>query len=85
MIDEATLRDVLVLFAEMHKRHYEIVYAVMNELSSVRDTVRGLDPTFADVLEEKRKDYAEGTLPARQKSLDACNEIIQRLKDGEVC
>ena len=63
------MRDVLILSAEMHKQLYELVYSTMNELASVRETVRGLDPTFADVLEERRIGFVKKTAPALNQSL----------------
>jgi hypothetical protein len=85
MINEDSLRDVLIALAQMNRQLYQLVYASMNEIASVRETVRGLDPTFADVLEQRQKEYASRTREVSATSIALTDSLIQRLKDGEVC
>ena len=85
MINDTNLRDVLLALAQMQKSHYSMVSAAMNELASLRETVRALDPTFADVMEERRLHFAEATAAPSKTLQDGCDEIIRRLKDGSVC
>jgi ABC-type protease/lipase transport system fused ATPase/permease subunit len=59
--------------------------AVLNELTALRETVRGLDPTFADVIEQKRKEAeARGSVEVA-RVLAGIDEMIERLKNGYVC
>ncbi len=85
MVNEKTLRNVLVTLAEIQKSNYELVMGAINELASLRDTVRGLDPTFSEVMETRRAQIAQATSEPRQTMLRACDELIRRLKAGEVC
>jgi len=68
-----------------HRASYTMICGTMNELASLRETVRGLDPTFADVVEERRLHFSQVTADSMQTMLDGCNEIVRRLKAGEVC
>lgn len=85
MINEDSLRASLINLAKMNRSLYELVFSTMNELSSVRETVRGLDPTFADVLEQRRQDHAKRTREVFAQSYALCDHLIQKLEDGAVC
>lgn len=52
--DDAALRDVLLSSFEESKNLYIMLSSVFAELQALRETVRGLDPTFADVMEQRR-------------------------------
>jgi hypothetical protein len=83
MINETALRDALLASVEQNKLCYVMLSAMLDELAAIRETVRGLDPTFSEVLEQKRQENS--TAPERIAVLRMLNEIIQKLKDGEVC
>jgi hypothetical protein len=85
MINESSLRDALLSLAQMNKQLYQLLFSSMNELASVRETVRGLDPTFADVLEQRREEHADRTREVYARSIALCETLIEGLKDGEVC
>jgi ribosomal protein L16 Arg81 hydroxylase len=83
MINEPALRDALLALAEQNKLEYVMLSTMLDELAALRETVRGLDPTFSEVLEQKRKENS--TVQERIAILRMLNEIIRRLKAGEVC
>jgi len=83
MINEPALRDALLALAEQNKTQYVMLSAVLDEVAALREAVRGLDPTFADVLEQKRKETS--TSQEQIAVIRLLNETIRRLKGGEVC
>ena len=66
MIQEGALREVLIALTKNGKMHTEQLMKLKDEVAALRETVRGLDPTFDDVLKEKGKGRAIPTkLPKR--------------------
>jgi hypothetical protein len=72
MIDERVLRDVLVLVATEQKKLYLMLSSVLNELAAVRESVRGLDPTFSEVLQHKQEELGreDASVSAQVRILD---------------
>jgi hypothetical protein len=85
MIKEIALKDALLALAEQGKQNYLMLSSVLTELVSLRETVRGLDPTFADVLREKQKEAAENNAPVVVAVVLLYDTLLRRLKAGEVC
>ncbi len=85
MINEVALRDTLLAFATENRSSYVMMSSLLNELAALRETVRALDPTFAEVLEQKRKHYEKTNADIVQPLVAGYNEIIRRLEAGEVC
>jgi hypothetical protein len=85
MINESALKDALLALAEQNKTQYIMLSSVLNEVAALRETVRGLDPTFSEVLEDRRKQSQEDTREVFLQALRLMNEIIHRLQAGEVC
>jgi hypothetical protein len=85
MINEEALRDALLSLAEQHKTNYVVLSAVLNEVAALRETVRGLDPTFTEVLEDRRIKSQEESRELTGMQIALFDEIIRRLKNGEVC
>jgi hypothetical protein len=85
MINEPALKDALLALAEQNKTQYVMLSTVLNEVAALRETVRGLDPTFSEVLEDRRKQSQEDTREVVLQTLRLLNEIIHRLQAGEVC
>jgi len=54
LINEASLKDVLLALATQSKTQYVMLSSILNELAALRETVRDLDPIFGEVLEQKR-------------------------------
>lgn len=85
MINETALRDALSALAQQSKTLYVMTSSVLNEVAALRETVRGLDPTFADVLEQKRQEAAREQAEVVRLQLALYDHILERLKHGEVC
>lgn len=85
MIDEANLRDVLTALAMETRSAFVMSSAVLSELTALRETVRGLDPTFADVIEQKRNEAEARGAVEVARVLRGIDEMIERLKSGYVC
>jgi hypothetical protein len=83
MINERALRQTLVWLTEQAKLHHEILSCVMDEVAALRQTVRGLDPTFDDVFRERKADFSSAGM--RQVAEQEFDDLIRRLKGGEVC
>ncbi len=85
MINENALRDALLALATDGRSNYVMISSVLNELTALRETVRGLDPTFADILERKRQESVQGDAEVVKTVIAQYDEIIRRLMSGEVC
>ena len=59
--------------------------AVLNELTALRETVRGLDPTFADVIEQKRNEAEVRAAAEVARVLAGIDAMIESLKNRYVC
>lgn len=85
MIKETALRDALMAAINSSRTNYIMISSVLAELAAVRETVRGLDPTFADVLAQKQREAAAATSAEVKEIISGYDEILERLKAGEVC
>jgi hypothetical protein len=83
MINEAVLRDALVSLAEQAKAQHVGLCAVAQEVAALRETVRGLDPTFSELFEKQRQ--AQSIAEVESVAVGLLDEIIRRLRNGEVC
>jgi hypothetical protein len=75
------LRDALLAIAESEKTNYILIASMLAELVALRETVRGLDPTFSEVMEHKRAQEFEENREVRLGTIAAIDQIIQRLKE----
>jgi hypothetical protein len=78
---------IRILFAyvlRMLKAEAETSARVSAELASVLAAVRGLDPTFEDVLEDRRAAVDEITDPAIHADLALYDEMIRKVESGEL-
>ena len=85
MIDENALRDTLVVLVELVQAQYKLTVAMGTQLQALQETVRGLDPTFAEVMEVRWQEETEANAETRLSVAQVLDDLIQRLKDGEVC
>jgi hypothetical protein len=69
--------------AEQNKSNYVMISSILDEVAALRETVRGLDPTFDEVLAQKRAEHSTADIAVSVIGLS--DAIIQRLKDGYVC
>ena len=85
MINESQLKDVLMGLAMENRSAFLMTNAVLNELTALRETVRGLDPTFADVIEQKRNEAEARGAAEVDRVLAGIDAMIESLKNGYVC
>jgi hypothetical protein len=85
MVNEAGLRDALLSLTEDAKTHYIMLSSILAEVEALRETVRSLDPTFADVMEQKRIESVERNAALVRTVVDGYDQILRRLNAGEVC
>jgi hypothetical protein len=78
MIKETALRDALMAAINSSRSNYIMIAAMLNELAAVRETVRGLDPTFADVLAQKQAESAAATAQEVQQIVFGYDTILER-------
>ena len=82
MINEPKLRDCLIILAENVKKHHEVLSLAMDEIAALRETVRGLDPTFDEVFRDRKADLSSAEF--RRQSAEIFDALIQLLKTGFV-
>jgi hypothetical protein len=87
MINEKNLREALTFLATQALTQYETCSLLSEQVQALQETVRGLNPTFDDVLAQKQlhrtKTSASAVIvPAVKAEL---SEIIRQLKAGLVC
>jgi hypothetical protein len=85
MINETNLRQTLVFLVASLKEQQNAIASLMLELVALREAVRGLDPTFAEVIDRKRKETVLKIPAEVQSGLQEFERLLQLLKDGEVC
>jgi hypothetical protein len=85
MVNEPALRDVLLAFATDNRSTYVMLSSLLNEVAALRETVRGLDPTFSDVLKLKQGEEVQRQADIVQSVILGYDAIIQRLNAGGVC
>jgi hypothetical protein len=85
MINETNLRHILVTIVTLMKGQHTAIASGLAELASLREAVRGLDPTFGEVIERTRKETAQKISGDMQSHLQEYDSLIQLLNDGEVC
>jgi hypothetical protein len=84
-INEKKLQETLIFFAETLKEQHTAIASMLGELVSLREAVRGLDPTFSEVIEKTRKETflkMSAALPAGSEEFE---RLIEQLKAGSVC
>jgi hypothetical protein len=62
-----------------------MISSMLNEVAALRETVRGLDPTFSEVLEQRREQEAVKQAKVVAAVLRQCDDMLRRLTVGEVC
>jgi hypothetical protein len=91
MINENALRDVLIALADQNKDLHLAVSKLTDELSILRETFRHIDNDVFDRVTKRQKEKfaeraaqkADHAFPAQVPEL--YDEIIRRLRSGEVC
>lgn len=65
------------------KTQQDVLSRVMDEVAALRETVRGLDPTFDDVFRNRKADASSAEL--RKLAGQQFDGLIQQLKAGLIC
>jgi hypothetical protein len=81
--DRRRIRALFAYIIRMLKSEAETSAMISAELASVLGAVRGLDPTFQDVLERRRTEVNEISDPAVRVLLDEYDDMIRRVESGE--
>lgn len=84
MAGETNLQAFLLALNEDAKTQYIMISSVLAELAALRETVRGLDLTFGDVMEQKRQESAEQNAAIVQAVIAEYDAKSQLVKDGLV-
>jgi hypothetical protein len=82
VVDETNLRAFLLALNEDAKSQYLVFSALNTEIEALRETVRALDPTFADVMAQKTKEIEAKNAPIVQAVIAGYDAKSQILKDG---
>jgi hypothetical protein len=77
---DSQTKDALLALAEGQKGHYIAISSMLAEIVALRETVRGLDPTFSEVMEHKRAQAFEEDSEVRKAIIDSLDRILLRLK-----
>lgn len=84
-INEDALRDALLALIEDAKSQYLVFSALNTEIEALRETVRALDPTFADVMAQKTKEIEAKNVAIVQTVVAGYDAKFQAVKNGYVC
>jgi hypothetical protein len=79
MTNEKRLRDALVALAQISKSQYVFAAELANEVAALRETVHGLDPTFGDVFEKRRKQAAQAMSASVEATIAQFDSLIRKL------
>jgi hypothetical protein len=85
MVNETALKDALLAIVNDAKSSYIMLSSLNSEIEALRETVRALDPTFADVMAQKTKEIEAKNAVAVQAVLAAYDEKFRVIQDGYVC
>ena len=78
---EKNTKALFHFLLEWQKTHYLGLSAMTSELSALRETVRGLDPTFSEIMEQRRSQESEASSEAVQQIAGEFERMI-RVLDG---
>jgi hypothetical protein len=82
MSETERLRPILTYFATLLKANAEASMRLSAEVAALVATVRGLDPTFDDVLNQKRLEMAKAEGQAIRKMLSQFDGIVKLIEEG---
>jgi hypothetical protein len=76
---DAQTKDAILAVLTGQKGHYIAIASMTAEIVALRETVRGLDPTFSDVMEVKRLQAFQEDDAVRTSILGSYDELIRRV------
>jgi hypothetical protein len=85
MISEQLLRDVVATMLQYAKHDREYAVALGNEIAALRDALQELSGgKFLPILEKHRARMQETTASLRDADSASYDELIQRVKTGQL-
>ncbi len=92
--DQIFCKALIALF-QYQKQIGEMAFSTVQELRALRETVKGLDPTFVEVLAERQNAVAKAVrqkeqelgipaIAAMQESIDQILQLLRQLENGEI-
>lgn len=84
MINENALTDVLVNLAEINRNQYVLLVDLGCEIAALKQTIRALDPTFAETFDRRITEAAQAVAQSKESSLARFDGLIQKMKSGLV-
>jgi len=82
-MQDEKIRALLVYMLTQTKATHQLIAGTLSELSAIHGAVEGLDPTFGDVLEQKRQEAQESLDEVTRDSIAQYDEMIRRISSGE--
>lgn len=81
--DKQRVRALFATMLRLMKSDAEITLRISSELAAVTGSVRGLDPSFDEVLEHRRQGVDELSDPLIREHLAQFDDTIRRVESGE--
>jgi ribosomal protein L16 Arg81 hydroxylase len=86
MINEPALKDALLALSEQCKTQYLVLSSVSGEVAALREMLRdAIGDRFSATFAQYQAAQIAKTSSIESSAIELLDEIIQRLKDGEVC
>ncbi len=85
MINEQLLREVIALLVQYQKTEHEYATMLGNEIAALRDALQELsDGKFLPILEKHRRRMQERVSQVAASDSQSYDELIRRVKAGEL-
>jgi hypothetical protein len=85
MSNNAELQQALIVLAYTCKTSALQIASLAVEVAALRETVSVLDPTFQETFESRNREY-QNLISQKFPDVTALfDDLIRRLKDGEIC
>jgi hypothetical protein len=81
---DAKLRAALSFCVKVLKSQATQISRLSSLVAVLAGTVRGLDPTFDDVWEQKKVEIEQALLPSRQELISQYDELLRSIESGEI-
>jgi uncharacterized protein YoxC len=75
---------IVVYLVTQLKSNAAMIAELNGEIAALKMAVKGLDPTFQEVLEHKRSELEPQLEPLNQTILAQYDEMIQQVQDGKL-
>lgn len=79
MVNETELKEILIGLVSLNRKVNKMTQQALNEVAAVRESIRPLDPAFAEVLGQKRAYYEGATNQLSSEISQEYDSLIERL------